>query len=203
MTQPVSPYEQWNDSFGYAVYSVVVFADHETRERVQAVRGAVAAQRAMMPAHVTVKGTFCRINDLDEIKTAVSDIALATDPFEIEFAGGASQTFGGADHQFGFQGIQVTPDLKALHMSLYDSLSPVSTRAYGSEGENYRPHLTVYAEPAPDRVDLANDLVSRLDLGAGFTANSMRLMGHVGRPYSGEWKLIKEFDFRNPTAQLE
>jgi 2'-5' RNA ligase len=126
-----------------------------------------------------------------------------TDPFEIKFAGNANQSRGRGDHRSGFQGIQVTPDLKALHMSLYDSLSPVSTLAYGPEGESYHPHLTVYADPAPGLGDLANEQASKLDLGAGFTATSMCLMGHVGTPYRGEWKLIKDFDFRSQPTPLE
>ncbi len=203
MAQSVSPYEQQNDRFGYAVYSVVVLADPETWRSVQAVRDAVAAQRAMMPAHVTVKGTFCRIEDLDQIMAVISRIAAATERVYVRFAGGANQSFGRADLQSGFQGIQVTPDLRALHMSLYDSLSPVSILAYGPEGESYHPHLTVYAEPAPGRGDLAHELASKLDLGAGFTASSMCLMGHVGTPYRGEWKLIKEFDFRSHPTLLE
>ncbi|MCH8103074.1 MAG: hypothetical protein IIB28_07965, partial [Chloroflexi bacterium] len=77
------------------------------------------------------------------------------------------------------------------------------TLAYGPEGEKYRPHLTVYAEPTLDHADLANELATNLDLGTGFTASSMCLMGHVGTPYRGEWKLIREFDFRSPPTPLE
>ena len=203
MADSVSPYEQRNDEFGYAVYSVVAFADRAIQERVQAVRDAVAVERSMMPAHITVKGTFCRIKQLDEIITTISDIAASSDPVEIIFEGGANQSWPDSDNQLGFQGIEITPDLKALHMKLFDALTPITTLAYGPEGQSYRAHLTVYSEPSSGHEDLANQLAAGLDLGTGFIADSVCLMGHVGTPYSGEWKIIREFGFTARPQQLK
>lgn len=196
VTQSVSPYEQRNDRFGYAVYSVVVFADGQIQKKVQNIRNAVAIRRSMMPAHITVKGTFCRISNLDETRKVISDIAAATDPVEIVFQGGANQAFVSSDSQSGFQGVEITPELKSLHMNLFDALTPLTTLAYGPEGERYRAHLTVYAEPSPGSGDLANELASSLDLGEGYAATSMCLMGHAGTPYRGQWSIIEEFQFK-------
>ncbi|NQW18222.1 MAG: 2'-5' RNA ligase family protein [Chloroflexi bacterium] len=194
MTKSVSPYDQRDDKFGYAVYSVVVFADAETQRRVCTIGDAVAVQRVMMPAHITVKGTFCRIEDLDEVKAEISEIAAQTEGVFVKFEGRANQSFDNSDHQHGYQGINITSELQAFHMKLYESLIPISTLAYGKEGRNYHPHLTVYAEPASGREKLADELSSSLDLGDGFTAKEVTLMGHVGIPYRGKWKIIEQFD---------
>ncbi len=53
-----------NDRFGYSVYSLVSHASPEQVRLVADVREAVGQARAVIPAHVTVRGTFYGISSL-------------------------------------------------------------------------------------------------------------------------------------------
>jgi 2'-5' RNA ligase superfamily len=191
----VSPYNRPNDKFGYAVYSVVVFATPEQQSRVQAVRDAVRAQRSMMPAHVTVKGTFCEIPQLDRLKSVIRHIASSTGKFTVEFEPGV--VLGKAyDTGEGWAGVQIrkTPGLVACHDAMYGALAPVTTNAYGNEqGDDYHPHVTVFHEPLPELKQLGKKLAATTDLGAGFPVREVWLMGHVGPPYRGKWTPVESF----------
>ena len=195
----VSPYGRHDDRFGYSVYSCVAFATPEQQREVQALRDAVRAQRSMMPAHVTVKGTFCEIPSLDTVKVLVAGVAEATPGFVVEFAGGIKlgRTY---DTAAGWAGVDFrkTPELVGRHDRLYDALAPVTTNAYGREqGDDYRPHMTVFDEPLPELKQLGRELAAKTTLiGSGFPAREIWLMGHVGPPYRGRWTPIESFKLK-------
>lgn len=196
----VNPYGRPNDSFGYAVYSCVAFATPGQQQEVQSLRDAVKAQRSMMPAHVTVKGTFCEIPSLDRIKALVKQVADATPAFDAEFAGGIVP--GPAyDTGEGWAGVVVrkTPPLVDLHGRLCDTLTAVTTNAYGPErGDDYHPHITVIHEPLPELKQLGRELVAKTKLtGSGFPVREVWLMGHVGPPYRGRWAQIESFSLNS------
>ncbi len=166
----VSPYGRPNDAFGYAVYSVVVLATPEQQMTVQAVRDAVKNQRSMIPAHVTVKGTFCEISSLDEIKERIARAASAADPFYLEFDGMAEVHISKLlKSDLCTQPIRKTRQLVELHDLLYDELFAVTTNAYGREDrDKFRAHLTVYSEPVAELQQKGRDLAASLDLGSGY-----------------------------------
>ncbi len=196
----VSPYGRPDDRFGYSVYSCVAFATPEQQREVQTLRDAVKAQRSMMPAHVTVKGTFCEIPSLDIVKALVARVAEATPDFFVEFASGIElgreydTTPGSAFVQY-----RKTTELVGLHDRLFDALAPVTTNAYGREqGDDYRPHLTVFDEPLPELKQLGKELVAKTKVtGTGFPVHEVWLMGHVGPPYRGRWMPIESFRLRS------
>ncbi len=194
----VSPYNRPNDEFGYSVYSVVVFATPEQQARVQEVRDAVRAQRSMMPAHVTVKGTFCEIPSLDQIKVLVRDVASRTIGFSVEFEPGIvlGKNY---DTGMGWAGVPIrkTTLLVACHDAMYGALAPVTTNAYGNElGDEYHPHVTVFSEPLPELKQLGKQLAATTDLGGGYPVRDVWLMGHVGPPYRGKWTPIESFPLK-------
>ena len=196
----VSPYGRPDDRFGYAVYSCVAFAAPEQQQEVQALRDAVKAQRSMMPAHVTVKGTFCEIPSLDAVKALIAQIAEVTPGFFVEFEGGIrlGRTY---DTAPGWAGVQFrkTPELVGLHDSLYRVLAPVTTNAYGLErGDDYRPHMTVFDEPLPELKQLGKELAAKTKLRSpGFPVSEIWFMGHVGPPYRGRWMTIESFRLKS------
>lgn len=192
----VSPYGRPDDRFGYSVYSCVAFATPGQQREVQTLRDAVKAQRSMMPAHVTVKGTFCEIPSLDTVKALVARVAAATLGFAVEFESAIElgRTY---DTAAGWAGVKFrkTPELAGLHDSLYRVLAPVTTNAYGPEqGDDYRPHMTVFDEPLPELKQLGKELVAKAKVtGTGFPVHEVWLMGHVGQPYRGRWMPIESF----------
>ena len=147
---PVSPYGRPDDQFGYAVYSVVVMATPEQREKVQAIRDAVHNQRSMIPAHVTVKGTFCEIPNLDRVKALVGQAARDSEHACVRFAQRPVVSRNRLGEVSASIGIEVTPELVSLHRRLFEALSPITTSAYFDDSQ-YHPHLTVYDEPLPER----------------------------------------------------
>ncbi len=195
--QSVSPYEQTNDSNGYAVYSVVVMADLQQQASIERVRKAVGNMRSMIPAHVTVKGTFCQVADLNDLISTIKQIAQETVPFEVQFKpGGPEKKTSTEGSEFATQPIEKTSELVRLHERLYDAISPVTTLAYGREdGGHYWPHMTIYSEPSQEPARRADQLLADLDIGDGYHCEAMFLMGHVGRPYRGRWTVLREFPF--------
>lgn len=195
----VSPYNRPDDQFGYSVYGCVAFATPGQQQEVQALRDAVKTQRSMMPAHVTVKGTFCEIPSLDRIKALVKQVAGATPAFDAEFAGGIVPGLA-YDTGEGWAGVMVrrTPPLVDLHGRLCDTLAAVTTNAYGQErGDDYHPHITVIHEPLPELKQLGRELVAKTKLtGSGFPVGEIWLMGHVGPPYRGRWTPIESFKLK-------
>ena len=193
----VSPYERTNDDNGYAVYSVVLIATLHQQAAVDAVRKSVGNRRSMIPAHITVKGTFCEIPSLDEIVSHLRSVARDTTKFDVVFGtdGVKKRTIadGGG---FAGQSIQKTAELVQLHNGLYDSIAPITTNAYGREdGDHYRPHMTIFHEPSPELEHQTDDLLLSLDIGEGYECDAMFLMGHIGRPYRGRWTVVREVPF--------
>ena len=81
----VSPYNRPDDEFGYAVYSVVVMASLSQQAAIHVVRQGVKHQRSMIPAHVTVKGTFCEVPSLEKLIDRIQEIAIRVKSFRLEF----------------------------------------------------------------------------------------------------------------------
>ncbi|MDP6666671.1 MAG: 2'-5' RNA ligase family protein [Dehalococcoidia bacterium] len=189
----VSPYNRPDDEFGYAVYSIVVMASLAQQAAIDHVRRVVRNQRSMIPAHVTVKGTFCEIPSINAIIKNARKVADNTGPFRVEFESSTDRR----GNTFAGQRIKKTPGLVTLHDRLYDALAPITTNAYAREdGDHYRPHMSVYAEPTPGFEHAADEMLTNLDIGTGFDCDAMFLMGHIGPPYRGRWTVVREFLLR-------
>ena len=55
------------DRWGYTRYAVVLFLPEEERRKVDALRARLPIPVAMIPAHVTVKGSFDSPEDLPKV----------------------------------------------------------------------------------------------------------------------------------------
>ncbi|MFW6174797.1 MAG: 2'-5' RNA ligase family protein [Chloroflexota bacterium] len=176
-----------NDRFGYSCYAVVVPAPDDLRARCDEIERAAGQTRAKIPAHITVKGTFCRIESLDAARDTIRSIARSTPRFWISFSGAESfwrETGGGLD-------IPVTPEMQGLHDGLVTAIEPVSTSAY--RDDPYRAHLTYVQGVTPDGLRRAQELVEKLHMGEGFTVSAVDLMGRAGQAHGGRWELIERF----------
>lgn len=178
---------QPNDRFGYSCYALVIPASQALIDLVAEVRQRSGMTRVAIPAHVTVKGTFVDIEDLDEIKRLVSAITAETPALYISFDGAAPVWWqaGGA------LGIPVSAPLQALHDRLVAAISPLGTAAY--RDDPYQPHMTFVQDLSPEELEKAKDLISRIDFGPGFLADAVDLMGRVGPAYGGTWQRIEQF----------
>jgi 2'-5' RNA ligase len=180
-----------NDRFGYSVYTVVAHASPEQVRMVADVRRAINLTRATIPAHVTVRGTFHSIKSLDEIRGLLRHVASQQKPASVEFSPeGWKFIAQGDSRHIGIMPCETTPGLVFLNRAFDAVIRPHSTNAYSDE---YRAHMTLCQDCTEEQIIQAKALAGDLDIGTGFTVNSVELMGRVGPAFGGEWKLIESF----------
>ena len=180
-----------NDSSGYSVYAVVALAPGNQAAAVEKLRREIGMKRAAIPAHVTVKGTFCDVESLDALHRSVTGIAERTAPVQVDFADDGSPHF---TESFGGMLIHLTPQLVALNAALEEAIGPLSTNAYSDEP--YRPHLTLCQDCSATQIEEARRLAGELSMGAGFLAAAVHLVGRIGPAYGGRWTAIERFPLR-------
>jgi 2'-5' RNA ligase len=186
---PINASNRPDDRFGYSVYAGVLFATPEQRRAVQDLRTLIRPRRAMLPAHVTVLGTFCDIPSLDEIKRCIREVAARHGQVEVRIEGEGVHIFKDAA---GF-GIVKTPALTAIYEDLRAIVHPLVTDAYGYDTKGYMPHLTLWQECPPENMLLAERLGREISLGRGFLARDIALVGRAGPAHGGEWVTIESF----------
>ncbi len=180
-----------NDRFGYSVYAVVAFAPEGLTRKVDALRRGIAMERVAIPAHVTVKGTFCDIDSLDGLRSLIGDIAAGTPPVEMRFEAPDPVRF---EETFGVLEIRPKQLLSGLNEALSRAIDPISTNAY-FDGP-FWPHLTLCQECSAAQIEQAKQLAAKLEPGTGFTCGAIDLMGRVGTAYGGRWESIELFRLR-------
>lgn len=176
-----------NDRFGYACYALVLPADETITALTQRIEAAAGMTRAKIPAHITVKGTFYAIDDLDEVKRRVQAITQRTPAFTIPLAE-AKSAWGARG---GGLGVPLTPPLQALHDALVAEIAPLGSPAY--QDDPYRPHMTYVQDVSAQGLARARELAEQTDFGPLFTAQSVDLMGRSGPAYGGQWQRIARF----------
>jgi 2'-5' RNA ligase len=184
-----------NDRFGFSVYALVAHASPEQVRTVAEVREAVGQVRAVIPAHVTVRGTFYGIESLEGMRGLLRKAAAGVEPTRVEFSPGGwnSHTDDGDRHGYVMHCL-TTPALRSLHETFDLVIRPRSEDAYG---DGYRAHLTLCQDCTAEQIRQAETLVAGLDFGTGFSVESVELMGREGPAFGGEWTLIESF----PLAQ--
>jgi 2'-5' RNA ligase len=180
-----------NDRFGYSVYSLVAHAYPEQVRMVAEVRVAVGQERAVIPAHVTVRGTFYGIQSLNEMRALLRETAADLEPAEVKFdPGGWKIHTDDCDRHGYLMPCVTTPALRALHETFDALIRPRSQDAYR---DSYRAHLTLCQDCTREQIQQAEGFVTGLDFGTGFSFDSVELMGRVGPAFGGEWTLIESF----------
>ena len=179
--------DQSDDRFGYSCYALVFPVSGEIQEETDPIERASGSTRAKIPAHVTVKGTFCGIESLSDLRRLVRFITGNTRRFHISFEGAESvwRSAGGGLR------VPVRSEMQALHDALVAGIVPISTSAYIDDP--YWPHMTYVQEVSVAALEQALQLVAHADFGDGFWADSIDLMGRVGKAHGGRWELIEQF----------
>lgn len=145
------------------------------------------SDRAAIPAHMTVKGTFVRISDLDEVLEIMRSVASETPKFWISFDG-AEEVWG---EKRGILKASVFPQIQQLHDALVRHVSPISELRYPDDP--FWAHMSMTSEYEPGHVEEIRAAFEGFDWGPGIQAESIDLFGRVGQAIGGEWNLIKSF----------
>jgi 2'-5' RNA ligase len=180
-----------DDSFGYSVYALVAPAAGEHVRLVAEVRRAIRQERAAIPAHVTVRGTFHGIESLDEMRGLLRETAAAQEPALVEFGpGGWRFVPEPDDRQSVLMPCVTSPQLLSLHRAFDAVVSPRSQNAYPGA---YEAHMTLCQDCTDPQIQRAKELLAGTDVGTGFRFDAVDLMGRVGPAFGGEWMQIESF----------
>ena len=188
--------QQVVDRFGHSGYAVVILAPEDIQGEIELVRRQLEIPIHMIPAHVTVKGTFIDPPSVEEVSTIVENVAQATQTFVMRT--GETLAWGREKSRTAVISVNSSDQLDDLHRQLFSSIEPITTNVYGAEkAEGFRFHMTVYQD-----VDEANHikgqaLVAGLSVPERVVANSLCLMGRSGpRGPRGAWHVIEETPLR-------
>lgn len=176
-----------NDNFGYSCYAFVFPVSPEITTKVTAIEQASRMTRAKIPAHITVKGTFHKIADLGEVRAVARRVIGGARRFRISFDGSKVDI----DSRGAGLDVKATPEMRRLHDALVAEFKPLATTVYTDDP--YHPHMTLYQEPSSDGVEPARAMIGKTDLGPGFEAYAIDLMGRRGPAYGGRWELVERF----------
>ncbi|MBI4220640.1 MAG: 2'-5' RNA ligase family protein [Chloroflexi bacterium] len=176
-----------NDRFGYSCYALVFPAPPGIATKVAAIEEASGMTRPKIPAHITVKGTFHQIEDLNHVRTVARQIVSGTRRFRILFEGAE------VEHGPAWAGlkVRVTPEMQDLHDALVSAFKPLATTVY--RDDPYGPHMTFFQEANKDGVAPAIAAIEKTDWGPGFEVTAVDLMGRRGPAYGGHWEPIERF----------
>jgi len=171
----------------YDRFAVVAFATPAIVEAVEELRRQLPPSgRPILPAHVTVKGTFVDPLDLDAIVDRLRLCCADAQPFELKTIGLRTWT----DDAYGAALLEVedSEPLTALHWRLVNELrGRCTTVYYGEDIGVYTPHLTLVQQIPAEQVDGAVAVIERSDTHYAFPVSEVAL---VGRRAGVTWKTL-------------
>lgn len=179
------------DPSAYDRFSVVAFGTPAVVDAVERIRRALPPSgRPILPAHVTVKGTFVEPVDLDEIAERIRACCAEAAPFALTTStldvwsdeGGSGVLF----H------VEESPEVTRLHWQLVEQVTGLArTIYYGEDIGVYTPHLTVVQQIPAGDAQAAVPTIERL-AASGFTF-PVTETALVGRRDGTAWETIATF----------
>ncbi len=176
----------------YDWFSIGTFAPQSVHEQVEALRAEFQfPMRPMIPAHVTLRGTFDHVVDLGAILDVVRVCASRRKAGQIR---ADRLRVGRRDDRSTIVLLaEVTPEIEALHWDLLDAMrdlcAPASTYV-NEESAEYHPHLTIVQNIDAATEARALPAVERLALSYAFVAAEASVMGRRG---GTAWETLASF----------
>ena len=177
-----------NDEFGYACYTIVIPAPPELTEPLLEIERAAGQERAKIPAHVTVKGTFYGINGLNELRDTVRSASSRHEPFRLATS---DMDIWESDHSV-ILGFSANDQIQALHDDLVSVVSPLGKPAY--QDDPYRVHMSIVNEVSAEGVETARSIIENVDIGDFLDVSTIDLMARDGVAWGGEWVRLERFE---------
>ena len=177
-----------NDEFGYACYAIVAPAPSELAGPLLDIEKAAGQERAKIPAHVTVKGTFYDIKSLDNLLEVTRSFARPHQPINLDTAG---MEISESEHSVKLEFV-VNPEIQVLHDDLMTQVGPLGKSAYPDDP--YRSHMSIVNEVKPEGVAIAKQHLDEIDLGDHLRFEAIDLMGRDGVAWGGVWKRLERFE---------
>ena len=179
-------------------FSVVTFAPPAVQEQVDEIRRlAQLPPRPMIPAHVTLRGTFEKPTDLDLVAAAVRACASAHAPSVV--SANRLHVWRHDDRSTVVLLAEVPPEVEALHWDLIAALKWLCVPAApyrDEESAPYHPHLTLVQTILRANEAAALATIERFSPGYAFTAAEATLMGRRG---GTRWERLASFPIGRPS----
>lgn len=174
----------------YDRFAVVAFAAPDIVDAVEEIRRQVPPSgRPILPAHVTIKGTFVEPLDLDAIAERIRACCADARPFTLRT--GALHGWTDDRHGGAWLAVEESAGLTALHWRLVEELRDLCTTTYhGEDTGQFRPHLTVVQQIPAEQVGPTVARIERFDTAYTFPVSEAAL---VGRRAGIAWETIATF----------
>jgi 2'-5' RNA ligase len=182
------------DASAFDRFGVVAFGTPEVVAAVERIRGALPPSgRPILPAHVTVKGTFVDPIDLDQVVERVRACAAAAPPVTLSTS--VLHVWGNDVSGTVVFEVDAPPAFAQLHWKLVEVLDGLATTRYhGEDSGVYTPHLTVVQEIPPEAARAAVPVIERMASGFRFDVTEIAL---VGRRAGTVWETLTTFPLGN------
>jgi 2'-5' RNA ligase len=164
----------------YDRFAVVAIGTPEVVAAVERVRQLLPPSgRPILPAHVTVKGTFVEPVDLDEIVARVRRACAEARPFALTT--GAVDVWSDEHGSGVLLHVEAADEGVRLHWQLVEALKGLGTTIYyGEDIGVYTPHLTIVQQIPVAEAEAASAVVERELTSVTFTVTELALVGRRG-----------------------
>ena len=176
-----------NDAWGFSCYSVVIPWPEELARSLHSIECASKMTRSKIPAHMTVVGDIFSVSDLELLKSRVLATAASCNRFYVDFSG-IERRWDGSHCALIYQ---YSEALRALQKMLEVELEGICSTAY-DQPLNFE-HTTIVAGVDESVVSVVNQMLDGVNLGTGFFASHLDLMGRVDTADDGQWSLLRRF----------
>lgn len=161
-------------------FAVVLFGSPAVIAAVQVIREQLPPSgRPILPAHVTVKGTFINPVDLSQTMQTLQDVCARHAP--VALTADHCRAWVDASYVGAWLDVEPTEPLAALHWELVRLLADHGETTYHGEAEGtFRPHLTVVQDAPAEQEAAILDTINRADHRFSWTAREVALVGRRG-----------------------
>ena len=172
-------------------YAVVTFATTQICEDLRKVRAQCAPSgRPLMDAHVTVKGGFSDLRELDGPMRAIDQAVAGVNPFAVRTT--EPQVLTRGDRASIVLPLEDSTALRALHGRLVEALAPYGVHDSQSDQPGaYAPHVTVVQDVPIDGLEQSVRAVEGWRLNYFWTVRDVDLVGLRDRL----WQSLRVFRF--------
>ena len=164
----------------YDRFAVDAYAAPAVLAVVEAIRRRLPPSgRPILPAHVTIKGTFVEPLDLDMIAERVRSCCAEAQPFTLRT--GALHGWADGPHGGAWLAVEGPPELTTLHWRLVEASRDLCTTIYhGEDTGQFTPHLTLVQQIPAEQVKAAVSVIERFETRYAFPVSELALVGRRG-----------------------
>jgi len=168
------------DASAFDRFAVVLFGSPEVIAAVEALRQTLPPSgRPILPAHVTVKGTF--INPHDLARTVETLRAACAEFPPITLTADRCQTWSEGPFCGAWLDVAPSEPLSALHWRLVEELAAHGETIYpGESSGEFRPHLTIVQEIPAERIASVVATINAAEHHFTWTAPEVALVARRG-----------------------